>query len=174
MSIDPIFWLLAAVGFLALEGMTFSMVSVWFAAGSAAALLCCAALVLNLTPAATQAVSASAVPSPEKIKSNEDRIAFLSSYGWQVKEEPLSVEELKIPEKMDESYQDYLALQAQQGFDLSQYAGKRVKRYTYEVTNYPTGESGVQANLLLYRNTVIAGEVLSPQMDGFLHGLAMP
>ena len=41
MSIGPIFWLLAAVGFLALEGMTFSMVSVWFAAGSAAALLCC-------------------------------------------------------------------------------------------------------------------------------------
>ena len=25
MSIDPIFWLLAAVGFLALEGMTFSL-----------------------------------------------------------------------------------------------------------------------------------------------------
>ena len=41
MSIDPIFWLIAAVGFLALEGMTFSMVSVWFAAGSAAALLSC-------------------------------------------------------------------------------------------------------------------------------------
>ena len=41
MSIDPIFWLIAAVGFLVLEGMPFSMVSVWFAAGSAAALLSC-------------------------------------------------------------------------------------------------------------------------------------
>ena len=41
MSIDPIFWLIAAVGFLVLEGMTFSMVSIWFAAGSAAALLSC-------------------------------------------------------------------------------------------------------------------------------------
>ena len=41
MSIDPIFWLIAAGGFLVLEGMTFSMVSVWFAAGSAAALLSC-------------------------------------------------------------------------------------------------------------------------------------
>ena len=41
MSIDPIFWLIAAVGFLVLEGMTFSRVSVWFAAGSAAALLSC-------------------------------------------------------------------------------------------------------------------------------------
>ena len=41
MSIDPIFWLIAAVGFLVLEGMTFSMVSIWFAVGSAAALLSC-------------------------------------------------------------------------------------------------------------------------------------
>jgi len=41
MSIDPIFWLIAAVGFLFLEGMTFNMTSIWFAAGSAAALLAC-------------------------------------------------------------------------------------------------------------------------------------
>ena len=61
-----------------------------------------------------------------------------------------------------------------QGFDLEKYAGKRVKRYTYEVFNYPTGESGVQVNLLVCKNTVVGGEVLSPQLDGFLHGLAMP
>ena len=43
MSIDPIFWLIAAVGFLILEGMTFNMTSIWFAIGSAAALLSCLA-----------------------------------------------------------------------------------------------------------------------------------
>lgn len=43
MSIQPFFWLAAAVGFLVLEGMTFSMTSVWFSVGSAAALLCCLA-----------------------------------------------------------------------------------------------------------------------------------
>ena len=101
-------------------------------------------------------------------------MAYLEGYGWQVLEDPLATEELRIPEEMDESYDDYLALQASQGFDLEQYAGKRVKRYTYEITNYPTGEAGVQANLMIYRNTVIGGEVLSPQMDGFLHGLSMP
>ena len=41
MSVDPIFWLLAAIGFLVLEAMTLNLVSVWFAAGSAAALLSC-------------------------------------------------------------------------------------------------------------------------------------
>ena len=65
-------------------------------------------------------------------------------------------------------------LQSGQGFDLEKYKGKRVKRYTYEISNYPTGETGVQAGLLIYKNTVVGGEVLSSQLGGFIHGLAMP
>jgi len=84
------------------------------------------------------------------------------------------VEELLIPEEFDETYNDYLKLQADQGFDLTKYRGKRVKRYAYEIKNYPTGETGVQAGLLLYRNTVIGGEILSAQLNGFIHGLALP
>ena len=143
---------------------------------AAAALVCCAALALNLGGGAFQAASASAsgLPSPKGVKSNEVRVAYLESYGWAVSAQPIAVEELIIPEAFDETYSQYLELQAGQGFDLTDYAGKRVKRYTYEITNYPTGEAGVQANLMLYRNTVIGGEVLSPQMDGFLHGLSMP
>ncbi|MGE4276637.1 MAG: DUF4830 domain-containing protein [Lawsonibacter sp.] len=139
-----------------------------------AALACCCALALNLGGAATREVAVSAAPNPKGVKSNEDRVDYLASYGWEVVSEPLATQELLIPDEMDESYNEYLALQSEQGFDLSKYAGKRVKRYTYEITNYPTGEAGVQANLLIYRNTVIGGEVLSPQLDGFLHGLSMP
>ena len=139
-----------------------------------AALLCCCALALNLSSGAVREVGGSAAPDPKGVKSNQDRVDYLATYGWEVVQEPLATQELIIPEEMDESYDEYLALQGEQGFDLAKYAGKRVKRYTYEVTNYPTGEQGVQANLLLYKNTVIGGEVLSPQLDGFLHGLAMP
>ena len=141
---------------------------------AAAALLCCAALVLNLWGGLSRTASAPALPSPKGVKTNEDRVAYLEGYGWQVNQEPLAVEELLIPREMGESYQDYLALQNSQGFRLEDYAGKRIKRYTYEITNYPTGETGVQANLMICWNTVVGGEVLSPQMDGFLHGLAMP
>ena len=139
-----------------------------------AALLCCCAIALNVGQWAGREVSASALPSPKGVRSNQDRIDYLSAYGWQVSEEPLATQELLIPEEMDDSYTEYLVLQNGQGFDLQKYAGKRVKRYTYEVLNYPTGEAGVQANLLICKNTVIGGEVLSPQLDGFLHGLAMP
>ena len=133
-----------------------------------AALVCCCAVALNLGTSDSREAVASGLPDPTGVKSNEDRVAYLAGYGWEVLSEPL------IPEEMDDSYDEYLALQRQQGFDLTRYAGKRVKRYTYEVTNYPTGETGVQANLLIYKNTVIGGEVLSPQLDGFLHGLTMP
>lgn len=141
---------------------------------AAAALLCCCAIALNFGQAIGREASASALPSPKGVKSNQDRIDYLSAYGWQVSEEPIATQELLIPEEMDDSYTEYIALQNGQGFDLQKYAGKRVKRYTYEVLNYPTGETGVQANLLICKNTVVGGEVLSPQLDGFLHGLAMP
>ncbi len=138
-----------------------------------AAFLCCSILTLTLPSGATP-VSASGNPDPQGVKSAENRLDYLAEWGWQVAEEPLSVEELLIPEILDDSYAEYMALQQSQGFDLNALTGERVKRYSYAVLNYPTGEEGVQLNLLIYNNTVVGGEVLSPQLDGFLHGLAMP
>ena len=41
MNTAPFFWLIAAVGFLVLEGCTFNMTSIWFAIGAAAAVISC-------------------------------------------------------------------------------------------------------------------------------------
>ena len=127
-------------------------------AGAVTVLCCClvvaTALIITL---GGQAVPTAAEAS--NIRSNEDRIAYLNELGWQVSETPAITEELLIPESFDESYDEYLALQAQQGFDLTKYAGKRVKRYTYDITNYPDSSVGVQAALLVYKNKVIGGQL---------------
>lgn len=146
----------------------------WLIAGAVAVLTICVAVAAAIGMAHAQGAEVSAPASPKGVKTNEDRIAFLESYGWTVEPEAIAVEELLIPEEFDETYDQYLTLQADQGFDLTKYRGKRVKRYTYVITNYPTGEEGVQAGLLVYRDTVIGGEVLSPQLGGFIHGLTMP
>lgn len=137
-------------------------------------LLCCVVVVATalLLNAGGKAVSASA--EVKGVRDNDDRVAYLEGLGWTVSGDPIAVEELMIPVKFDDSYADYLALQESQGFDLTKYPGKRIKRYTYEITNYPTGETGVQASLLVYKNTVIGGEILSPTQNGILHGLTMP
>jgi hypothetical protein len=109
--------------------------------------------------------------SPKGVRSEEDRVAYLQGWGWQISPQATLVEELELPKEFGEEYSEYLALQQEQGFDLTKYAGKRVKRYTYEVLNYPTGEAGVTAHLLLYRNRVIGGEIAG---EDFLHSLAKP
>ena len=116
----------------------------------------------------------SALGGVTRLRNNEDRVAYLAGFGWEVTGEPVSVEELLVPEEFDESYDDYLALQSSQGFDLTACAGKRLKRYTYEITNYPSGETGVLVSLLLFRSAVVGGEVYTTSLDGFMHGLAMP
>lgn len=138
------------------------------------AVVCAAAvLAIGLRPGRSAAVTAS-LPSPRGVRTAEDRAAYLEGCGWLVDPNPIAVEELLIPEEFDETYQEYLTLQSDQGFDLTKYRGKRVKRYAYAIKNYPTGETGVQAGLLIYKNTVIGGEVLSSRLNGFIHGLMPP
>lgn len=113
-------------------------------------------------------------PDPTGIKSDQDRVAYLESFGWLVADEPASVEEILIPETFDASYDEYLALQAEQGFDLTQYSGKTVKRYTYQVKNYPGLQEHIWASLLVYQKTIIGGEIYCSQGDGFTQGLEYP
>ena len=118
------------------------------------------------------AQEAPAVPS--EIKTNDDRVAYLGSFGWEVCEEPKQTQEVRIPTDPSEVFERYNDLQISQGFDLHEYAGKSVKRYVYEITNYPNSEDTYYATLLIYKNAVIGGDVCSSAQGGTMHSLNMP
>ncbi len=107
----------------------------------------------------------------DKIKTAEDRIAFLRQFGWEVEAAPIEEAEVTIPAEFDKIYQSYNELQRKQGFDLTKYHKKDVMRYTYRVTNYPDYKGEVLVNFLVYRGTVIGGDVCSADSNGFIHGL---
>lgn len=103
----------------------------------------------------------------------EERIAFFSQFGHTVKQDPVQVKEIIIPYEFDETYEEYNKLQKSQGLDLEKYKGKRVKLWSYEITNYPgyEGTDGViRGNILVYDTVVIAGDVSSVELDGFMTG----
>ena len=104
------------------------------------------------------------------IKTGEDRIEFLRQFGWEVKSEPVEVVEVTIPAEFDKIFTGYNEIQKRQGLDLSEYRKKKVTRYTYEVTNYQGAEGVVYANILVYRNRVIGGDICSADVSGFIHG----
>ena len=105
-----------------------------------------------------------------KIKTNEDRIKFLEQFGWRVEANPIEEVEVTIPDKFDKVFTGYNEIQKRQGLDLSKYKGKTVIRYTYEITNYENESGKVYANVIVYRNKVIGGDVCSANVGGFIHG----
>ena len=135
----------------------------------AAVVVAIAALVMllsggnNASPTATTNVS-----------NNDARVEFLKGFGWDVTTSPTESSQVRIPEKSSEDFDRYNALQKQQGYDLSQYAGKTVMRYVYKINNYPGAIEPVYATLLVYKNQVIGGDVTDTAAKGHIHGFKKP
>ena len=117
-----------------------------------------------LTPAMQQVKAQNVQSCPE----------FLSAFGWTVEAEPYDVAEVTIPAEFDRIFTAYNNIQLRQGMDLSRYKQKTVSRYTYRVTNYPDYDGTVYANLFVYRDKIIAGDVCTADVNGFLHGFSKP
>ncbi len=110
--------------------------------------------------------------SYDKVKTNEDRLAFLKQFGWECEEKPLEEAQVTIPEEFDKVFAGYNELQKKQGLDLAKYKKKKLMRYTYKVTNYPNAASDVYANILIKDNKVVGGDICSADQNGFIHGFS--
>lgn len=117
---------------------------------------------------------ASTGPYSLSASDNKGRIAFLKQFGWEVEGEPVEIDQVVIPQKFNKVYENYNEIQRGQGLDLEKYKGKSCKRIGYQVTNYPGAEENVRANLLIYEDKVIGGDICSTQLDGFMHGFVKP
>lgn len=103
-----------------------------------------------------------------------ERTAYLTALGWAVSAAPIETLEFTLPQPLNASYEAYNELQQEQGFDLAPYAGMQVKRYSYQVTNYPDSPENVQANLYLCGDLVIGGDILCYGEEGFVDTLIFP
>ena len=112
----------------------------------------------------------SAPTSSVTVSGNEDRVQFLSSFGWEVAVSPVQTSQVRIPAESNQVFERYNALQKYQGYDLSPYAGKTVMRYVYTVKNYPGATEPVYATLLISNNQVIGGDITDTAPTGMMHG----
>ncbi len=108
------------------------------------------------------------------VKTNEQRVQYLESFGWKVSAEPIEEQRITIPRDFSRVYDRYNTLQKEQGFDLKKYAGLEAVRYTYEITNHPSAAGKVVADIIVYRNRVIAADIQSVSAQGFMEGLTFP
>ena len=104
------------------------------------------------------------------VNSNDDRVQFLASYGWEVVTSPAQTSQVRIPSGSSEVFERYNTLQKTMGYDLSEYAGKTVMRYVYTVKNYPGATEPVYATILISNNQVIGGDITDTAATGKIQG----
>lgn len=100
-----------------------------------------------------------------KCSTEDDVRMYVASFGIETGE--CTVDEVTVPSEFGEVYSNYNKVQLSQGFDLVEFKGKSLKRYTFEVLNHPDGDS-VFAEVLLFNKTVVGADVYSTALDGFI------
>lgn len=128
-------------------------------------------IVIILVAAAAIAIPKAVRKGGESINSSAEAAAYLEALGWQLETEPLETREIIIPRQFTDVYAHYIELQRRQGFALEDYGGASATRYTFRILNYPGGEDGIVADLVVCSGKVIAGDVQSTAIDGFMEGL---
>ncbi len=97
------------------------------------------------------------------IRNPDERIAYLESIGIKVDADSLCEEEIKIPEEFSGVYKKYNDLQKTAGFNLEEYKGIIVTKYTYKVL---CDDDNIFVNMLCYKGRVIGGDISSAILGG--------
>ena len=105
------------------------------------------------------------------IKTNEDRLEFISKFVSGVSGEPCESVSFSVPESFDRIMLAYNEIQKSQGLNITKYKNKKVTRYTYELEKWGEDEVPVFINLIVYRNRIIACDVSSQDPTGFVKPL---
>ncbi len=111
--------------------------------------------------------------SAEDCSTLEGRQAFLQGLGWEIDLESEDVRTVQLPDALTGKLEDYNQMQLAQGYDLSRHLGEQCTQYTYLVVNYPDQSQTVLATVYVQGSRVIAGDIHSTALNGFMHGLKM-
>lgn len=101
----------------------------------------------------------------------EGREAYLNSLGWEINMESESFRTVIVPDKLEGIMAQYNRMQQAQGYDLSLHLGESCSQYSYELTNYTDAEGGVIVTLYIQDGELIAADIHTTAVNGFMHGL---
>ena len=103
---------------------------------------------------------------------NKMIVDYVKTLGWEVNPTPAQITHLTVPYEFDAVFETYNAVQKNSGFDLTEFRGKPVTRYTYRLLNHKESNSvNVMLGVLVYENRIVAGDISSTDKNGFMHAI---
>lgn len=109
--------------------------------------------------------------SDDRLMTTEDREKFLLELGWEIDIGSECYKSVLLPDKLEGIMEEYNTMQMQQGFDLNKYLGEECDQFSYTLLNYPESSATVLVTLYIHNGKLIAADIHSTALDGFMHGI---
>lgn len=90
---------------------------------------------------------------------------YLLSFGLELGD--CSVDDITVPFDFNDVYKNYNKIQISQGFNLANYKGKQLNRFTFSLQNHPHGDK-VFAEVLIYEKQIVGADIYSTDLEGFM------
>lgn len=109
-----------------------------------------------------------AINIEDNASTNAKRLNYLKEAGYIVLSDEPQTQIVTLPNSFHDVYVSYNALQLKSGYDLSAYKGCETIIYTYQITA-PVGYEGeCLANIIVYNNRIIGGDISSAGYGGYI------
>lgn len=105
------------------------------------------------------------------LETKEGREAYLNSLGWEINPDSEAFRTVVVPDKLEGIMAQYNRMQQAHGYDLSLHLGESCSQYSYELTNYTDAEGTVLVTLYIQNGEIIAADMHTTAVNGFMHGL---
>ena len=106
--------------------------------------------------------------STTNAKTNADRLIFIKNLGYKLLDDKPITKTVNIPEVFYDVYNNYNSLQKSSGYDLSVYKGCETKIYSYSIKTPNQYDGECVANLIVYKDRIIGGDISSVSLGGFM------
>lgn len=95
---------------------------------------------------------------------HKNRMDYISSLGYSICDEAIEEEKIVLPFIFSDFYEKYNDIQLESGYDLRNYCGCTVTKYSYRINT--SSIENYRINLLVHKGEIIGGDISAENFGG--------
>lgn len=117
--------------------------------------------------------SATAAAVKTKLTTTQEMVDYIASKGFTADIQTAQVVEVEIPKKFDDNFVGFNEkIKQTDGLSLERYKGDKVNKWTFDIIDYPNGDTEAAAVLLIRKEKLVGAYILE-KPDGIAKAMVV-
>ncbi len=98
---------------------------------------------------------------------------YFNSYGWEIDVNSVVYSRYVFTDKNNPQFLSYNELQLKQGYDLMNFIGVELDKYSVRILNFPSDENSdsYYGTVFFYDGLAVAGDIYDARLNGYMYSV---